>query len=184
MEREGALRERLEELIALHAPLVDLALELLRDGEIAPEARVPLAAAAHYGAEKLDLIPDEFPAYGLVDDLFVLAIGLERTLEAAGEAGARYAGRELGGRPLRERFDEMRERFYGFWTFCDQQTASFFADFDKAYRSDPAVLEAATDELARERDGIAEATREVRLEPEHVEQFLARFRAFRAEDFA
>ncbi|GIW72222.1 MAG: hypothetical protein KatS3mg102_1764 [Planctomycetota bacterium] len=180
----SAARGELERLIHAHEAFAWLAIEVLDDASVPAEAKVPLAAAAHYGAEVLDLIPDELPAYGLVDDLFVLALGLEAAFEADSATQARYAERELQGHSLREQLRSMRERFYGFWEFCRQQTAGFFEAFREAARRDGAAVRAAREELAGSLERIARATAGVRLREEDVRSFLPRFRAFRPEDLA
>ncbi len=182
--KREALRDDLERLIHEHASLVELALEVLDDAEVEQAAKVPLAAAAHYGAEKIDLIPDDFPAYGLVDDLFVLAIGLHDTLNRDAGAGERYREHLVGGRTLAELFDAMRARFYGFWEFCRQQTRAFFEQFQAAYDENDGAVRAARDELAGELNAIRESTATTKLRPEDVDAFLAHFRAFNPDDLA
>jgi uncharacterized membrane protein YkvA (DUF1232 family) len=182
MVTRADLRKDLEQLIHAHGAFARAALEMLDDQAIANASKVPLAAAAHYGAEKLDLIPDDFPAYGLVDDLFVLAIGIHGTLDGDEGARSRYAPRELGMRTLDQHFEVMRTRFYGFWEFCRQQTAEFFGQFQTAFDENNGAVRAARDELAAEVDEIFKLTSQTILRPEDVEAFLARFRSFNSED--
>lgn len=174
----------LEELVASHAEIARLALAVLGDGALSPAQRAPVVAAARYGYEDLDLIQDDVPAYGLIDDLFVLGIGLDAFLTLAGPSGQRYGQAAVDGAPLTNLLQRMKNRFYGFWEYCRQNTEAFFAEVCEQAANDPAAVEQAQRRFAEEIVSIAASTAGVTLLEAHVSQFLAQYRAFNPADLA
>ncbi|MHC4392414.1 MAG: hypothetical protein ACYS22_14030 [Planctomycetota bacterium] len=181
--RLKSLARDLEQLIEGHEALAGLAVEVLKDERLSIQDRGPLTASVRYGYEDTDLIPDEFPAYGLVDDLFVLGIGLKATLKAAGDPGAAYFDRTLGEETVKVLLTRMRDRFYGFWEYCRQQTTPFFGEVVASLAEGRGLLDEAVGPFEAEVADIASKTHGVKLEDMHVEQFLAQFRGFVTLDF-
>ena len=54
-----------------------LALRLLRDGRVPLYAKLVMAAAVFYALSPLDFVPDFIPVLGQLDDVAVLALGLQ-----------------------------------------------------------------------------------------------------------
>lgn len=178
--RAKARAPQLESLIAEHPTLAAIAGRILADDALSTEDRAPVVAACRYGYEETDLVPDTFPAYGLVDDLFVLGEGLRRFLRGAG-AGSAYAKEEVGGAPLEAYLEGMRSRFLGFWQYCSKQTKGYFEGV-AASLADPAVLEETRARYEESLPTLRGATAGVTLEEGHVDQFLARFRSYDLSD--
>lgn len=180
-QRKSPARE-LEACILAHADLADLALAILRDKATDIAAKSPVIAAARYGFEDLDLIQDEVPNYGLIDDLFVLAHGLDRFLRSGSPRAAAYASAQVGGEPVLTFLTQMRDRFYGFWEYCRQNTEGFFGEIADTIHEDPTLLPETQDAWAKEVPSIRESTGAPQLEDAHVRQFLSQFRAFNPHD--
>ncbi|MFC1707703.1 DUF1232 domain-containing protein, partial [Planctomycetota bacterium] len=172
----------LERLIKTHGEIASLALEILKDDNLEAKTRRLLAAAAKYTIDEQDLVPDKFPVYGLVDDLFVLAQATGSTLEEGGDATAGYQDRKLGGEPVMEFIDGMRDHFYGFWEFCRQQSQTLLVEAFAKAELDEAVLKEIRDEFEPSVAEIREKTREVTLDPDQVAVFLAQFRSVNLAD--
>lgn len=179
--RKSSARE-LEIAIAAHAPLARLALDMLEDDSLGVLERAPLVAGARYGYEDLDLIQDEVPAYGLIDDLFVLAYGIDQVIKSDEAAAARYASRDIAGQPLSALLQGMRDYFYGFWEYCRQNTQSFFDEVEETLKEDVSFLPEAREAFRAEVDSIARNTAGISLQDVHVGQFLAQFRGFNEAD--
>jgi len=61
-----------------------LIVRLLADRRVSPTDKAMLGAAAAYALTPLDLIPDFLPFIGQLDDLFLLALAIDRLISRAG----------------------------------------------------------------------------------------------------
>lgn len=80
----GARTPLVREAIAAGPNLVRLAWRLLRDPRVPTRSKVLLGLALGYVASPVDLVPALLPA-GLVDDVLVVTLALNRMLESVGE---------------------------------------------------------------------------------------------------
>jgi uncharacterized membrane protein YkvA (DUF1232 family) len=62
-----------------------LILRLLGDSRVSGTDKVVLASAFAYVLAPLDLIPDVIPVVGRLDDVFFLALAIDRLLDRAGD---------------------------------------------------------------------------------------------------
>lgn len=104
-ERMGALDPgRLPDFVRERLAMVPSVLALLRDREWQPDAAVrqDLAGALAYLTDPYDLIPDNEPRYGLLDDALVLEIALvhNRTEWHAWHEYDQFRRRHCDGEPL------------------------------------------------------------------------------------
>ena len=58
------------------ASKVQLVLRLLRDGEVPATAKLLLPLVVAYIALPFDIVPDDVPVLGQIDDVLVIALGL------------------------------------------------------------------------------------------------------------
>jgi uncharacterized membrane protein YkvA (DUF1232 family) len=63
-------------LVALLPDLLHLNIKLLFDGKVAAEKKGAILGAIIYVISPIDLIPDIIPAFGWLDDLIVITVGL------------------------------------------------------------------------------------------------------------
>lgn len=83
MDREKA-KEFLKEFIALIPNFLKLMYNLVKDPRVSTADKAILGAAIAYVISPLDLIPDAIPFLGQVDDIYVVAIALQRLINSAG----------------------------------------------------------------------------------------------------
>lgn len=90
----------LVESLAMLPDLFHLAVKLLFDKEVPVENKGALIAALAYVVSPIDLIPDTIPVAGWIDDLIVMAMGLNKFFETDDEivkaAVSRYWAGEEG----------------------------------------------------------------------------------------
>lgn len=65
--------------------LLRLLLGLLKDARVPAEDKAILAAAVAYALSPADFVPDAIPFFGLVDDLYLIALALIRLLNHVDE---------------------------------------------------------------------------------------------------
>lgn len=176
----------MEQYLATHGFLAEALLEILRDERVTISSKGPAIAAARYAVEELDLIPDGVPLYGQMDDLFIKAIALDDTLPFLGAKGTVLGARKLpDGETLSARLKRMKDRFFGFWSYCkkaaDPLVQSYIDHYD-ANPQDMADLVAGFEAEVREIRG--RAGQPVQLKDRDVEQFVAQFRCVGMEDLA
>ncbi len=82
--RARSLSPLVREAFAAGPKLVRLAWRLLGDPRVPTRSKVLLALALGYVASPVDLVPALLPV-GLVDDVLVVALALNRMLESVGE---------------------------------------------------------------------------------------------------
>ncbi|MHC4392757.1 MAG: hypothetical protein ACYS22_15795 [Planctomycetota bacterium] len=165
----------LEVIIEAHADLAKVALQILMDERFDPATRAPVLAACRYGFEDLDLIHDKIDLYGLVDDLFVLGIGVDQFLTAAGAEAAKFAQTKLDGVPAGEMVARMKALNQGsFWNFCRDTTAEFFMQCARTLAGDKAFMEDTRDRFTLEMWNLSKETTSVKgqLSVEEVQRFL------------
>ncbi len=112
--------------------------------EAATDDRVPVAgknpcyAAAKYLVESEDVIPDS-DTFGLVDDLFVIFYGLNELLRQGGrEALAAFGQRAWAdGLTLQQKIQEARARFPTFWAYMETEVARGFQEVARQIRKEP-----------------------------------------------
>ena len=75
---------RIRELLAGIPRFLLLLLRLIADSRVSPSDKAILAAAVAYTLTPIDLIPDFIPLIGQVDDLFFLALAIDRLITNAG----------------------------------------------------------------------------------------------------
>ncbi len=74
--------ERLVEYLPILPDLFRLGVALLFDSALPEPSKGVLIAALGYVVSPIDVIPDAIPVAGWVDDLFAMALGLQRFVEA------------------------------------------------------------------------------------------------------
>jgi uncharacterized membrane protein YkvA (DUF1232 family) len=79
-----ATRARIRDLLAGIPRFLLLLTRLLRDPRVSGADKGLLAAAIAYTLIPIDLIPDFLPIIGQLDDLFVLALAIDRLITNAG----------------------------------------------------------------------------------------------------
>lgn len=79
-----ALSSRMRTLLLAIPRFVLLLFRLMRDPRVAAADRAILGSAALYALTPLDLIPDFLPVAGQLDDLFLLALAIDRLIRRAG----------------------------------------------------------------------------------------------------
>ncbi|MGD2216379.1 MAG: DUF1232 domain-containing protein [Gemmatimonadales bacterium] len=79
-----ATRARLRDLLAGIPRFLLLLTRLLRDPRVSGADKGLLAAAIAYTLTPIDLIPDFLPIIGQLDDLFILALAIDRLITNAG----------------------------------------------------------------------------------------------------
>lgn len=83
MDRDKA-KEFLKEFISYIPNFLKLMYNLVKDPRVSTADKAILAAAIAYVFSPLDLIPDAIPFLGQVDDIYVIAIALQRLINSAG----------------------------------------------------------------------------------------------------
>lgn len=83
------LRQRMRRLLRLIPQFLRLIIGLLGDRRVSGVDKAILAAALVYTLTPIDTIADFIPFFGLVDDVFLIALALTRLLYRAGEAPLR-----------------------------------------------------------------------------------------------
>jgi uncharacterized membrane protein YkvA (DUF1232 family) len=91
-----ARRAKIRDLIAGIPRFLALLLGLIRDPRVSGSDKALLTAAVAYTLTPIDLIPDFLPIIGQLDDLFFLALAIDRLITHAGEelVRAHWSGRE------------------------------------------------------------------------------------------
>ncbi len=79
-----ATRARIRDLLAGIPRFLLLLFRLIRDPRVSGADKGLLAAAVAYTLTPIDLIPDFLPVIGQLDDLFVLALAIDRVITRAG----------------------------------------------------------------------------------------------------
>jgi uncharacterized membrane protein YkvA (DUF1232 family) len=79
-----ATRARIRDLLAGIPRFLLLLTRLLRDPRVSGADKGLLAAAIAYTLIPIDLIPDFLPIIGQLDDLFILALAIDRLITNAG----------------------------------------------------------------------------------------------------
>ena len=79
-----APRFRVRELIAGIPRFLVLLLRLVGDPRVSVSDKAILAAAVAYTLTPIDLIPDFIPVLGQLDDLFFVALAIDRLISRAG----------------------------------------------------------------------------------------------------
>lgn len=79
-----ATRARIRDLLAGIPRFLLLLTRLLRDPRVSGADKGLLAAAVAYTLIPVDLIPDFLPIIGQLDDLFILALAIDRLITNAG----------------------------------------------------------------------------------------------------
>jgi uncharacterized membrane protein YkvA (DUF1232 family) len=79
-----ATRARIRDLLAGIPRFLLLLTRLLRDPKVSGADKGLLAAAVAYTLIPVDLIPDFLPIIGQLDDLFILALAIDRLITNAG----------------------------------------------------------------------------------------------------
>ncbi len=92
-----------------------LLLRLLADGRVSMADKAVLAAAFAYALAPIDLMPDFIPFVGQVDDLFFLALAIDRLITNAGAelVRAHWDGPEEQLLLLCGRLDDLAEHLPG-----------------------------------------------------------------------
>ncbi len=73
------------EILGLVPNLVRLLYRLVRDRRVPTRAKLLLGGALAYVITPIDLIPDSVPVVGALDDIFILAMALDKLIDRAGE---------------------------------------------------------------------------------------------------
>lgn len=167
----------LESFIRHHTDLAKHALRILLQEGLDSDARAPIVAAAIYSCDDADLIHDGFPVYGLIDDLFILAIALDATLTTVGDRVASVAKAKVGDETLTEHLGRMKRRFGGFWSYCKTNTGEFFAKIRADLPGDDSLVDRTRDWFTDGLPKVTHLTRKVKgtLEDAEVERFLATY---------
>ncbi len=76
---------KIKKYLALIPNLLRLILGLLKDSRVPAEDKAILAAALAYVLNPADFVPDTIPFFGLVDDLYLIALALIRLLNHVDE---------------------------------------------------------------------------------------------------
>jgi len=76
---------KIKRYLALIPNLLRLILGLLKDSRVPAEDKAILAAALAYVLNPADFVPDTIPFFGLVDDLYLIALALIRLLNHVDE---------------------------------------------------------------------------------------------------
>lgn len=77
--------ELTREILGLVPNLVRLLYRLVRDRRVPTRAKLLLGGALAYVITPIDLIPDSVPVVGALDDIFILAMALDKLIDRAGE---------------------------------------------------------------------------------------------------
>jgi uncharacterized membrane protein YkvA (DUF1232 family) len=81
---QGDVRRLAKDAVLMLPNLVKLVGRLLRDPRVPRRAKVALALASAYVVSPIDLIPEAIPVIGWLDDLLLIAYGLDRLIDKAG----------------------------------------------------------------------------------------------------
>lgn len=105
--RTGAWTDRFLQYLLVFPDLVHLTIRLLMDRAVAPAAKGRLLIAMAYVIMPLDFIPDVIPCAGLVDDLLVTAVLLNKTFNSSTPDLQNMLLANWAGSP--ELFEKVRE---------------------------------------------------------------------------
>jgi uncharacterized membrane protein YkvA (DUF1232 family) len=168
----------LDRHLAIRAELVSVVLDALKDDRLTAEQRGPVIAAAKYEVEDLDLIPDDVPIYGVLDDLFVSAIALQEMMSAGGPSGERIAQRRLStGETLQERIARMQEYVFGFWNYCKSACEPFVKQATEYYVQNPGEMKPLADRLGKRLEELLSSPYVAgKIQEADAAQFVAQFR--------
>lgn len=106
-KRMGGWTDRFIEYLLVFPDMVHLTIRLLLDRTLEPAARGRLIIAMSYLIMPLDFIPDFIPCAGLIDDLLVMAVLLNKTLNASSPEIQERIQTNWAGSP--EVFDKVKE---------------------------------------------------------------------------
>jgi uncharacterized membrane protein YkvA (DUF1232 family) len=168
----------LERHLSIRAELVSAVLDALRDEKMKPEQKGPIIAAAKYEVEDLDLIPDDVPIYGVLDDLFMSAIALNDMIVAGGAGGEKIARHKLStGETLQERVTRMQEYVWGFWNYCKTACEPFVKQSTEYYAQNPGELGPLAERLTKRLEEL-KATPYItgQIKEADAAQFVSQFR--------
>ncbi len=76
---------KIKKYLALLPKFLRLILGLLKDSRVPAEDKAILAAALAYALNPADFVPDAIPFFGMVDDLYLIALALIRLLNHVDE---------------------------------------------------------------------------------------------------
>jgi len=76
---------RLKKYLSLVPKFLKLLLRLLKDSRVSAQDKAILAAAIAYLLNPADFVPDAIPFFGMVDDLYLVALALIRLLNHVDE---------------------------------------------------------------------------------------------------
>lgn len=168
----------MSQFLQSEAELAHIVLDILKDDTINVMAKAPAIAAARYAAEENDLIPDDVPLFGQIDDLYITAIALSDMIRDLGEQGTMLGERKLkDGDLLGGRLTAMQTRFAGFWQYCKKASEPFVKRNRDHYAAHPEQLPELCRTFAKEiekLDKLCEVP--IKLEAREVERFAAQFR--------
>ncbi|MFC1707043.1 hypothetical protein ACFL59_09525 [Planctomycetota bacterium] len=173
---EPTLTDKMERLIATHEDLAKLVLTVLEDDSLSREARAPLGVGARYAVEHNDLIPNSLEDYGLIDDLFILGIAVNRFLDSPHASVRAYADKAVSGRPVADYLKEMQSEFGSFWEYCEEASAAFFEHVCDKMEYEKGYLAKVRDNFREEIKPIGESTRNVKLQEANLRWFLLKYK--------
>ena len=76
---------KIKKYLSLLPKFLRLILGLLKDSRVPAEDKAILAAALAYALNPADFVPDAIPFFGMVDDLYLIALALIRLLNHVDE---------------------------------------------------------------------------------------------------
>ena len=89
---------KLVELLALLPDMFHLGVKLLLDKNVPAENKGALVAGLAYVISPIDLIPDNIPVAGWIDDLIVIVMAINKLIETEDEAVAAAVERHWAGK--------------------------------------------------------------------------------------
>ncbi|HDP94213.1 MAG TPA: DUF1232 domain-containing protein [Candidatus Aminicenantes bacterium] len=105
--RTGGWSDRFLQYLLVFPDLVHLTIRLLMDRAVPPAVKGRLLIAMAYVIMPLDFIPDVIPCAGLIDDLLVTAVLLNKTFNSGGPDFQNRLLTSWAGNP--ELFEKVRE---------------------------------------------------------------------------
>jgi uncharacterized membrane protein YkvA (DUF1232 family) len=107
-----AVRGRIRELVAGIPQFLRLLVRLLLDPRVSGADKAMLSAALAYALAPFDLVPDFLPFLGQLDDLYLVALAIDRLITNAGAdlVRAHWDGREGSLEALCGSVDDLARR--------------------------------------------------------------------------